>query len=245
MNFAGGLILGSGMGPILEKLGGTSLHVPTRLGMAKGKAIELAPGVTILALSRHSSGHKVPPHHVNYGANALAMAKLGIRNCLASAAVGSLRPTLVPGTLGICGGMIDLTFRNTTLFTDTVQHTPINHPYSAKLQQLLLQSAQSNQVPIEQGLTYIGLNGPRYETPQEINWLSSIGGDVVGMTSSSEAIVFAETGIEYGCLAAITNLGAGLSEVAPNHEEVIENMNLMGQNLYTVVRSAFIELAKG
>src|SRR5580658_2345650 len=93
-----GLIGGTGVGERLAALGGSPVHVPTAEGMVHGRLL-VVQGVRLYVLSRHSAGHKVPPHLVNYRAMALALRDLGAGICFSTAAVGSLRPEWAPGTL--------------------------------------------------------------------------------------------------------------------------------------------------
>jgi 5'-methylthioadenosine phosphorylase len=53
------------------------------------------------------------------------------------------------------------------------------------------------------------------------------------MTAATEAILFREAGVEYACLALVTNLAAGLTDAPLSHEEVVEEM---GKNSQTVVK---------
>src|SRR6185369_2951489 len=90
-----------------------------------------------------------------------------------------------------------------------VVHTPLAAPFGPGARAALL-SAAGKEVR-DKGI-YVGLNGPRYETPHEVFSLGYLG-DVVGMTASSEAILMREAGIEYALLAAVTNMGEGLGGV--------------------------------
>ena len=54
------------------------------------------------------------------------------------------------------------------------------------------------------------------------------GGDIVGMTASSEAVAFREAGIEYGCLAVVSNLAAGLAPTHLQHGDVTQAMEEFG-----------------
>jgi len=85
-----GIIGGTGIGDRLLRLGGTALHVPTPAGVLLGRYVQVN-GLNLFLIGRHSAGHKVPPHKVNYRSMALGMRKLGVKACLATAAVGSLR----------------------------------------------------------------------------------------------------------------------------------------------------------
>ena len=69
---------------------------------------------------------------------------------------------------------------------------------------------------------YCALSGPSYETPVEIRMLRLIGADAVGMSTVPEAITARQMGIKVLGISCITNLAAGISDEAINHEEVME-----------------------
>lgn len=229
------LIGGTGIGERLAALNGTPLHVPTPDGVVRGRLVEHR-GISILALSRHSSGHKVPPHRVPYVAMAAACKQLGAKACLATAAVGSLRAQWGPGTLVAPKDFLDLTYRNITFHERTVTHTDFSEPFPART--ALLQEG------VVDGGVYMGLNGPRYETPVEIKTFGELGADLVGMTATTEAIVFREAGVPYGLLSIVTNLAAGLSETPLDHEEVVVEMKRSGERAVEILLEAAIRLAK-
>lgn len=222
------IIGGTGIGSRLLALGGSPVHIPTPLGTIRGRSLE-HEGVRLLLLSRHSAGHKVPPHLVNYAGMATALKQLGVRYCLATAAVGSLNREMQVGSFVACSDFYDLTYRNLTLFHRTVEHTSFPEPFSETLRHALSSSALGLGREIHMQGIYCGLNGPRYETPAEIALYQQLKVDLVGMTSSSEAVLMREAGVEYGCLAIVTNLAAGLTDVPPNHEEVVDEMNRSGE----------------
>ena len=62
---------------------------------------------------------------------------------------------------------------------------------------------------------YVQFPGPHYETPAEINMVRTIGGDLVGMSTTLEAIAAREAGLEVLGLSLVTNLAAGISGAAP------------------------------
>ena len=230
-----GLIGGTGVGSVLAELPGVAVHVPTRFGMVRGKQVEIS-GRRALVLSRHSAGHSVPPHRVNYRAMATGLASLGAKHCLATAAVGSLKPEIPVGTLVACSDFLDLSGRNLTLHDENVVHTSFANAFGPKSRRAILDGARACQETVHDGGVYLGLNGPRFETPHEIQMLSQFG-DVVGMTAASEAIVMREAGIEYGLLAIVTNLGEGLGGVV-EHELVGHAMLDLGPRAVRILESA-------
>lgn len=221
MRIDAGIIGGTGVGERLLAMPGRPLHVPTSSGLQRGRLIEIQ-GKTVLVMSRHSAGHKVPPHRVDYATMARAMKQLGAIACFSSAAVGSLKPDWIPGTLVACSDFIDVSGRFPTLFDRTVVHTDFGEPFAARAH--IVKAAHRLRIDVHDGGIYVCGNGPRYETPEEIRIYSGIGGDVVGMTAASEAIVMREAGIPYGCLAIVTNLAAGLSDEPLEHGDVAAEM---------------------
>jgi 5'-methylthioadenosine phosphorylase len=185
-----------------------------------------------MLVKRHSGGHKVPPHLVNYKAIALGLQALGVQKCFATAAVGSLRPEWEAGTLVVPSDFLDLTARNATLFDRIVVHTDFSRPLPAR--EALLEGARRESVAVEDGGVYVCGNGPRYETPHEIQVYARIG-DVVGMTAASEAILLREAGIDYGLLAVVTNLACGIAGEPLSHGEVVDEMRRSGETAIRVL----------
>jgi 5'-methylthioadenosine phosphorylase len=241
MKFDVAIIGGTGIGSRLVALGGKPVHIPTPHGVIRGRQLEV-DGANLLILSRHSAGHKVPPHKVNYLGMATALQQLGVKFCLASAAVGSLRPDWGPGTLVACSDFFDLTGRFATMFDRTVVHTDFTYPFAESVRQAMLATAEVIGAPMEPKGLYLGGNGPRYETPGEIKLYADMKADLVGMTASTEAIVMREAGVDYGCLAVVTNLAAGISVQQLSHQEVEEEMNRSGETAVKILLGAALKL---
>ena len=214
------IIGGSGVGKHLESLGGESLAITTSFGLVRGKVLSV-DGRKIMLLPRHGRGHKQPPHLVNCRGQARAAAELGAKVCISTAAVGALTADFKIRDTVICHGMIDACRqRPLTQFDRGVIHTPMPQPFAQSVRQALVANSPTSRT---EGV-YLGVDGPRFETPDEITMYRSWGGDLVGMTASSEAVAMAECGIPYGLLAIVTNYGCGLSETPPSDEEVQEIM---------------------
>ena len=230
-----GIIGGTGVGSRLAELGGRPIHFPTPYGLLRGRVFE-HEGRRIMALQRHAAGPKLPPHRIAYRAIAWGLARLGARACFASAAVGSLRPEWPPGTLVVCSDFLDLTGRRLTLHSRRVFHQDMTHPFPAR--DLLLEACRTQGEDAIDGGVYVCGDGPRYETPQEIRTMSGLGGDVVGMTAASEAILLREAGVPYACLAVVTNLAAGLQARELFHGEVEDVMKGRGAAVVGILLAA-------
>lgn len=230
-----GIIGGTGIGDRLRALGGEAVHIPTTYGAIRGKKLDVG-GKAVLLLSRHSAGHKVPPHKVNYLGMADALRRLGAKACFSTAAVGSLREDWPAGTMAVAHDFLDLTARNVTAFDRTVVHTDFSSPFPAR--GALLDAANKLDKPAHDGAIYLNGNGPRYETPFEIQLYARMKADVVGMTAATEAVCMRELGVPYGLLCVVTNLAAGISPIELSHEEVVEEMERSGETAVQILLEA-------
>ncbi len=235
------IIGGSGVGEHLRSLGGHPLAITTAFGTIRGQVL-VTEGRKILMLPRHGRDHKNPPHLVNYRGQARAAAELGAQVCISTAAVGSLALEIPVRQTVICDGMIDACRqRPLTQFDSGVRHTPIPHPFAESVRESLLCASPASR----NGGVYLGVDGPRFETPDEIQMYRRWGGDLVGMTASSEAIAMAESGIPYGLFAIVTNYGCGLSDIPPSDDEVQEIMRDESPQIGEIlIKSALDWLAK-
>jgi len=66
------------------------------------------------------------------------------------------------------------------------------------------------------------MSGPSYETPAEVRFLSTMGVDVVSMSTVPEVIMARYLGIQVAAVAFVSNFAAGLSSVALSHEDVLD-----------------------
>ncbi len=181
-------------------------------------------GCPVLLLPRHSKGHRVPPHQIDHRRHVQLLREQGVQAVLATAAVGSLRPDWVPGTLVILSDFLDFTRTVHTLFEHEVVHTDFSQPFSPLLREALLQSAGELGLSVQSEGVYVCASGPRYETPAEIRMFRMLGGDVIGMTVVPEAILCREAGIHYAAVAVVTNPGTGLTDQPLDHSAVTEVM---------------------
>jgi purine-nucleoside phosphorylase len=68
---------------------------------------------------------------------------------------------------------------------------------------------------------YVQFPGPHYETPAEVAMVRAIGGDLVGMSTTLEAIAAREAGMAVLGVSLVTNLAAGISGAPLDHAEVL------------------------
>ena len=127
---------------------------------------------------------------------------------------GGLNQAWGPGTPVLIRDHINLT-----------AHSPIEGPnfvdltdvYTPRLRQL----AREVDPDLDEGV-YVQFRGPHYETPAEVQMAKTIGGDLVGMSTTLEAIAARQCGLDVLGISLVTNLAAGISETPLSHEEVLE-----------------------
>ena len=222
------LIGGTGIGHRLADLGGAAIAVPTPEGIFRGRRLNFE-GQELILIQRHSAGHKTPPHAINYKAIALGAKQLGVAAVLASAAVGCMRAEWPVGSFVVCSDFLDFTFRRLTMWDRDVRHVDFTQPFDPAVRGAMIQAACELDIPVQQTGVYVCGDGPRYETPKEIEMYRELGGDLVGMTAATEAIAFRELGVPYGCLSVVTNHAAGMGAAELGHEEVVEVMEAAGE----------------
>ncbi len=127
---------------------------------------------------------------------------------------GGLNPDWAPGTAVLIKDHINLTATSPIEGAHFVDLTDL---YSARLRAACREIDPS----LDEGV-YVQLPGPHYETPAEIGMVRAIGGDLVGMSTTLEAIAAREAGMEVLGISLVTNLAAGISGEPLNHEEVLE-----------------------
>lgn len=91
--------------------------------------------------------------------------------------------------------------------------------YDKELCDIIRASAKDLNIPLQEGI-YAQLTGPSFESPAEIQFLSKVGVDAVGMSTVVEAIVANHMGMRICGISCVCNLAAGLSPNPLTHEEV-------------------------
>lgn len=159
-----------------------------------------------ILINRHGYGFPLPPHSINYRANIRAIAGLGFADVLSLNSVGSLQPSLPPGTLVSCSDYVGLQQGPATFFDKELRG---GAPGIANNLIPLLVGKLAPEFTIQTGKVYVQMRGPRFETKAEIRIVRHWG-DVIGMTAAHEADLCVEAGLRYNSLALIDNYANGL-----------------------------------
>jgi len=214
----------------------------TKYGMA---TVSLSKNGSFYLLQRHGPGHTVPPHRINYRANIAGLKSVGVRNIIATSAVGSMNRRFKVGEVGLADQFVDFTKGRTgTFYEETVEHTDMTNPYSRTLNRLVLRAGRSLGIKVHPGLVYVCVEGPRFETAAEIRMFRLLGGDVTGMTGVPEVTLANEMGISYASVLVATNWAAGMQEKV-SHEEVLRVMKRSGEDVRKIVEATVNLLTSG
>ncbi|GAA1048361.1 MTAP family purine nucleoside phosphorylase [Arthrobacter russicus] len=183
-------------------------------------------GRVVAFLPRHGGGHKVPPQQINYRANIWALASLGVRAVISSAAVGSLAATQPRDSFSVVSDFFDRTWGRADSFYDGsteagVQHLPAAEAYCENLRGALLASLRDLAEPHQDGGVVAVINGPRFTSPAESDWLASAGAELVSMTQYPEPVLAAELNLGFATLAYITDSDTGHDGSEPVTAELV------------------------
>lgn len=179
-----------------------------------------------------------PPHAVNYRANMFSFAASGVRTVIGTNIVGSLRHTLAPGSIVLPDQFLDLTrFRAPTIFDAYGhRHVDVAEPYCRRLRDTFRESSARAGVELVDRATYVAVEGPRFETRAEVRAFAMLGGDVVGMTGATEAIMAREMEICYASAALVSNYGAGIGNGDMDAGSMVDHAAQAGESFRSLVR---------
>lgn len=170
------------------------------------------------------------------------MRRLGCTTLLLTNATGCLGTHLSPGALVLIKDHLNFSGVNVLVGENAAEYGPrfsgMENAYDAGLRNLFQLAAKRIGIETHEG-TYIGVLGPSYETPAEIRFFASIGGDIVGMSTVNEVIAARHCGLKVVGLSLVSNFAAGLSTTLVNHEEVIEMAHLAGAKMSSLIRHVF------
>lgn len=224
------LVLGSGWGGAADLLGETIAEVPAS-EVPGFHAPAVAGHVPVMRTIRiRSTSPDAPARHAlvlgsrthYYEGKGVRAVAHGMRTAAATGAsrviltngCGGLNPDWAPGQVVLIRDHINLTGASPLEGATFVDLTDL---YSQRLRDL----ARSIDPTLPEGV-YVQFHGPHYETPAEVRMAGILGGDLVGMSTTLEAIAARQVGMEILGLSLMTNLAAGISPTPLSHEEVIQ-----------------------
>jgi purine-nucleoside phosphorylase len=218
------LTLGSGWAKAADLLGETVAEIPatdiTGFGASAVvghtgslRSVRLPDGrhaLVIGARTHYYEGHGVRRvvHSVR------TAAATGARIMVLTNGAGGIKEHWKPGTPVLISDHINLTADSPLEGATFIDLTDL---YSSRLRDI----ARSIDPSLDEGV-YTQFRGPHYETPAEVQMAKAIGGHIVGMSTSLEAIAARQAGMEILGFSLITNLAAGIQTTPLSHTEVLQ-----------------------
>jgi purine-nucleoside phosphorylase len=219
------LVLGSGWGQTGDLIGETLATIENTDVPGFGKAAVAGHSGVMRSVAIGDTGRRALVYgtrtHYYEGRGVRAVvhgirtaAAAGCRTVVITNGCGGLRPEWAPGTPVLISDHINLTATSPIEGANFVDLTDV---YSPRLRAI----AKEIDPRLDEGV-YVQFRGPHYETPAEVRMAGILGGDLVGMSTSLEAIAARQSGLEVLGISLVTNPAAGISKTPLNHEEVLE-----------------------
>src|ERR1700680_1816704 len=227
------LVLGSGLGAFADEF-----ETPTKIPYAEipyfprstaiGHAGQLVVG---MVGEIHVAGMQGRVHlYEGYSAKDVAFpirvfARMGVKTVILTHAAGGIKREFVQGQLVVIKdhinlqGVSPLTGPNDERFGPRFPDMTV--AYDRRFREMAVGEGNRNHIGLYEGV-YAALPGPSYETPAEIQYLRSIGADLVGMSTVPETIVANHMGMKVLAVSCVTNMAAGILPQKLVHEEVLE-----------------------
>jgi purine-nucleoside phosphorylase len=217
------LVLGSGWLPAVDALGEATAEIDTTdlpgfhaAGVAghsgRIRSIRSGDRRLLVFLSRthfyEGKGVAAVVHPIRTAAAA------GCRAIVLTNGCGGLKETWTPGQPVLISDHINLTATSPLVGATFVDLTDL---YSPRLRAMCREIDPT----LDEGV-YVQFPGPHYETPAEVRMAGVLGGHLVGMSTTLEAIAAREAGMEILGISLVTNLAAGISDAPLDHAEVLE-----------------------
>ena len=247
--FRAAVVLGSGLGPIAERLapdGSAPFEeieglLPTAVEGHEGRLHwgEVGDLPTLVFAGRvhlyegHDAGAVVAPID--------AAVEAGCEVIVLTNAAGAVNPKLEIGAPCLISDHMNLTGANPQRGPHDgrgPRFVDLSEVYDPHLREV----AREVDPSLSEGV-YAAVAGPTYETPAEIRMLASFGADLVGMSTALEAIRARYLGARVMGLSVVTNAAAGLTRSPLHHEEVARAGRAASERVEKIVRGVLTRMS--
>ncbi len=246
-----GLILGSGLNALAEKVEGSVLfpysalpHFPQstvegHVGQLVIGHLDEQPVVVMQGRAHYYEGYSMA--EITFPVRVMQV--LGIETLIVTNAAGGLKPAFQAGDVMLITDHINLIgmaglnpLRGPNLDEFGPRFPDMSEAYDVHLRKLARQAASQADVPLREGV-YICLAGPSFETPADLRFLRTIGADAVGMSTVPEVTIARHGGTRVLGLSGISNVlpVEGMPSVETSHEEVLEAGKLLVPRLEAII----------
>jgi len=221
------IVLGSGLGPVVDAMRDTQEVSFTELGLPQstvaghaGHAIvgHFAGRRTLIMSGRVHAYEGLPMPQLVRGVRAMHL--WGVKHLLLTNSAGGISQGLEPGEVVMITDHLNLLGDSPLRGPAYATRFPdMGNAYSSRMRKILATVAEREGIPLHSGV-YAATMGPSYETPAEVQAAHRMGADMVGMSTVPEILAAAELGFEATAITVVSNRAAGLSDEFLTHEEV-------------------------
>lgn len=156
---------------------------------------------------------------------ARVMVAMGVKRFIITNAAGCVNTDFEMGRLMLIRDHINLSGHNPLIGQNLDEFGPrfpdMSYTYNEELREELKRRASEEGIELYEGV-YTMFTGPSFETPAEIRFARTIGGDAVGMSTVPEAIIANHAGCEIIGISFLSNMAAGVLDQPLSGEEVSE-----------------------
>jgi len=240
-----GLVLGSGLGELADKVKGIRIPYCEIPGF-ENSTVKGHKGSLVFAKVNGKNCVFMQGRYHFYEGHALKkitfpiriLKHLGISKLILTNAAGGINLNFKSGDLMIISDHINFMGQNPLIGKNDDKIGPrfpdMSEIYNSELREIALEEAKKLNIDIKQGV-YCATTGPSYETPAEIKMLRIIGADACGMSTVPEAIVANHAGVKVLGISCITNMAAGIDKKKLSHEEVVQTANSIKENFKNLI----------
>jgi purine-nucleoside phosphorylase len=249
-----GLVLGSGLGGFADSLTDATripyFEIPafprsTAIGHAGQLVIGKSGAVAVAAMQGRVHLYE------GYSAQQVAFpmrvfGRMGVRAVILTNAAGGINLNYQQGVLVLIRDHINLQGSNPLVGPNDdrfgVRFPDMTHAYDKTYRMAAREEASKLGMTLHEGV-YAALLGPSYETPGEINYLRTIGADLVGMSTAFEVIAARHMGIKVLAISCVTNMAAGILDQPLSHQEVMETGERVKTSFEALLRAVLPRIA--
>jgi len=163
--------------------------------------------------------------------------RLGVENLLVTNAAGGINTDFKQGDIMLISDHISFfapsPLRGRNIDEFGTRFPDMTNAYDKGLLEMARMSAREAGIDVVEGV-YAFAQGPMFETPAEIRALRILGADAVGMSTVSEVITARHSGMKVMGISCITNMAAGITGQALNHDEVLETTKRAGEKFVSL-----------
>ena len=171
------------------------------------------------------------------------MKKLGITSLLVTNAAGGMNKTFAAGNLMMITDHINMTGDNPLIGPNDpelgVRFPDMSGIYDKEYRELLRslsERSEFSEIQLKEGV-YVGVSGPTYLSPAELNMMALVGGDAIGMSTVPEAIVARHAGLRVLGISCITDMAIAAELEPLTHEQVMAVAERVKPGFIALVRA--------